>query len=126
MGLEIPDPASPSGDSGQKKRHGSAAKKKARGCIVPAGLNAPAEKQKKMLADYIRLTAWWLGRPPMPKLPRRLEQVLCELVGGASEKQVAMKLGVSLHTIHDYTKELHKRLGVNTRSELINRFLPRG
>lgn len=79
-----------------------------------------------MLADYIKLTAWWLGRPPVPKLPPRLEQVLRELMNGSSEKQIAHKLGMSIHTVHDYVKQLHHRFGVNSRGELLNRFLPRG
>ncbi len=79
-----------------------------------------------MLADYIKLTTWWRGRPPLPTLPRRLEQVLLGFISGASEKEIARKLDVSVHTIHDYAKELHKRLGVTSRGELLNRFMPRG
>jgi DNA-binding NarL/FixJ family response regulator len=94
--------------------------------ITPSGLKPDADKQRRMLADYIKLTAWWLGRPPLPPLPRRLEQVLRRLLNGDSEKQIARSLNVSTHTVHDYAKELHKRLGVNTRGELLNRFLPRG
>lgn len=79
-----------------------------------------------MLADYIKLTSWWMGRPPIPKLTPRLEQVLRELLAGASEKQVARKLNVSMYTVHDYIKVLHKKLRVSSRGELLNRFLPRG
>lgn len=94
--------------------------------MLPAGLVADQDKRRKMLADYVKLTAWWLGRPPMPQLPKRIEQVLLHLVAGASEKQIARAMNVSVHTVHDYTKELHKRLGVTSRGELLNRFLPRG
>lgn len=107
------------------KTRGKAAGRTARG-IVPAGLVADPDKQRMMLADYIKLTAWWLGRPPLPKLPPRLEQVLRLLMQGASEKQIARKLGVSMHTVHDYAKDLHKRFGVSSRGELLQRFLPRG
>ncbi|HTO96771.1 MAG TPA: LuxR C-terminal-related transcriptional regulator, partial [Myxococcales bacterium] len=38
---------------------------------------------------------------------------------GRSEKQVAAQLGLSLHTVHDYVKGLHRRLGVQSRGELL-------
>lgn len=127
MEVEPENPTSGTDDAKPRKvRAPSVPKKSARRSILPSGIELPIEKQRKMLADYVTLTAWWLGRPPIPKLPRRLEQVLRELIGGASEKQIARTLDVSMHTVHDYTKELHKRLKVNTRAELLNRFLPRG
>ena len=112
------------GIAGAKRR---ATVKPPRRPIVPvAGVALDADKKRRMLADYIKLTAWWLGRPPLPKLSRRLEQVLRLLMQGASEKQIAQTLNVSMHTVHDYVKVLHKRLGVNSRGELLHRFLPRG
>jgi DNA-binding NarL/FixJ family response regulator len=109
------------------KRPGKSVKKLPRRPIVPISAVAlDADKKRKMLADYIKLTAWWLGRPPLPKLPRRLEQVLRLLMQGCSEKQIARSLSVSAHTVHDYVKDLHKRLGVTSRGELLHRFLPRG
>lgn len=77
-----------------------------------------------MLVDYLKLLAWWLGRPPAPELPPRLDETLRALLRGRSEKQIARDLGVSPHTAHGYIKELHRRFGVATRSELLIRFLP--
>ena len=61
--------------------------------------------------------------PSMPQLPPRLEPVLRHLLQGDSEKQVAMRLGLSRHTIHEYVKTLYRCLGVNSRGELLARFV---
>ena len=53
------------------------------------------------------------------ELPPRLAQTLEELLVGSSEKQIAMKLDLSRHTIHNYVKALHQRFGVSSRGELL-------
>jgi DNA-binding NarL/FixJ family response regulator len=57
------------------------------------------------------------------QLSRRMEQTLRSLLGGASEKQVAAKLGLSQHTVHVYVKALYKRYGVSTRAELLAKWV---
>ena len=52
-------------------------------------------------------------------LPPRLQQTLDELLVGSSEKQIATKLELSRHTIHNYVKALHQRFGVSSRGELL-------
>jgi DNA-binding CsgD family transcriptional regulator len=52
-------------------------------------------------------------------LPPRLRQVVDLFCQGNSEKQVAAKLGLSRHTVHNYVKELHRRFGVASRGELL-------
>jgi DNA-binding CsgD family transcriptional regulator len=56
---------------------------------------------------------------PLDRLPARLRQVLEFLFEGATEKQIAFRMGLSRHTVHDYVKSLHRRLGVHSRAELI-------
>ena len=56
---------------------------------------------------------------PGSDLPPRLNQTLNELLNGASEKQIAVKLKLSPHTIHNYVKALHQRFGVSSRGELL-------
>ncbi|MGC4030448.1 MAG: LuxR C-terminal-related transcriptional regulator [Tepidisphaeraceae bacterium] len=56
-------------------------------------------------------------------LPPRLAQTLAGLLAGLSEKQVARDLSLSPHTVHTYVKQLHKRLGVASRGELLARFI---
>ena len=55
-------------------------------------------------------------------LPPRLRPVLRHLLDGDAEKQVALKLGLSRHTIHSYSKDLYRRFDVNSRGELLARF----
>ena len=58
-------------------------------------------------------------KDPTKDLPPRLSQTLNELLQGASEKQIAMKLELSRHTIHNYVKALHQRFQVSSRGELL-------
>jgi DNA-binding CsgD family transcriptional regulator len=52
-----------------------------------------------------------------------MRQTLEALVAGDSEKQIALKLRVSPHTVHVYVKQLYKRFGANSRGELLARFV---
>jgi DNA-binding CsgD family transcriptional regulator len=58
-------------------------------------------------------------KDPATDLPPRLSQTLAALLEGCSEKQIALKLELSKHTIHNYVKALHQRLGVSSRGELL-------
>jgi DNA-binding NarL/FixJ family response regulator len=60
------------------------------------------------------------GRSAANLLPRLLPTLRC-LLDGASEKEAAVRLGLSRHTVHEYAVELYRRLGVTTRAELIVR-----
>src|SRR3954465_2646515 len=53
---------------------------------------------------------------PPPRLPRRMKQTLELLVDGASEKQIARRLALSQHTVHEYVKLLHRGFNVSSRS----------
>jgi DNA-binding CsgD family transcriptional regulator len=56
---------------------------------------------------------------PHHDLPPRLSQTLTELLAGHSEKEIAAKLELSRHTIHNYVKALHQRFEVSSRGELL-------
>jgi DNA-binding CsgD family transcriptional regulator len=58
-------------------------------------------------------------------LPLRLRPVLRRLLAGDAEKQVALALGLSQHTVHQYTKALYRAFRVNSRGELLARFVVR-
>lgn len=64
------------------------------------------------------------AKDPATALPPRLTQTLNELLAGSSEKQIAHKLELSRHTIHNYVKALHQRFGVSSRGELLARCGP--
>ncbi|MFT3786165.1 MAG: helix-turn-helix transcriptional regulator [Tepidisphaeraceae bacterium] len=58
-------------------------------------------------------------RDPNRSLAPRLRQTLDLLVRGSSEKQIALELTISPHTVHNYVKALHARFNVCSRGELI-------
>jgi DNA-binding CsgD family transcriptional regulator len=55
----------------------------------------------------------------------RERATLSVLLTGASEQQIAARLGISRHTVHDYIKAIHRKLGVTSRAELMARALAR-
>lgn len=59
------------------------------------------------------------AQDPHADLPPRLSQTLAALSEGLSEKQIAIKLQLSQHTIHNYIKALHQRFEVSSRGELL-------
>jgi DNA-binding CsgD family transcriptional regulator len=83
------------------------------------------------------LAGAYVVRPPSPasappttevdidSLPARLRPVLGRLLAGDAEKQAAITLGLSRHTVHEYTKTLYRRFGVNSRGELLAKFVAR-
>lgn len=56
-------------------------------------------------------------------LSPRMRQTLQCLIEGDSERQTALKLKISQHTVHVYVKQLYKRFNANSRGELLSRFV---
>ncbi len=97
---------------------------------VLQGLGDPdfSRRQVRLLQlfvrEYVRLFGTRLalmGGPSICDLPPRVRQVLVCLMQGDSEKQAALRLGISRHTVHDYVKRLHHRFEVSSRGELLAR-----
>ena len=65
------------------------------------------------------------GDPGWSDLPPRWRQTLDCLLDGDSEKQAALRLGVSRLTVHEYVKGLYRHFGVSSRGELLAFFLRR-
>jgi DNA-binding CsgD family transcriptional regulator len=61
--------------------------------------------------------------PRVDALQPRLKKVMKLLLEGDSEKQVAFKLGLSPHTVHEYVKNLYSELQVSSRGELLAQFV---
>lgn len=62
--------------------------------------------------------------PSIHALAPRLRQTLWCLFEGDSEKQIAARLGISRHTVHEYVRRLHRLFEVRSRSELLARCAP--
>lgn len=62
-------------------------------------------------------------RQVVDRLPMRLRQVLNLLLAGDSEKQVAIKMQLSQHTIHRHVGRLYQTFEVSSRGELMAKFL---
>ena len=60
---------------------------------------------------------------PLPHLAPRVRQTLQYLLEGDSEKQIALKIGISQHTVHVYVKSLYKTMNVSSRGELLAKFV---
>lgn len=56
--------------------------------------------------------------PTVAQLSPRLRQTLACLVEGNSEKQVAVRLGLSRATVHQYVTTLYRHFGVRSRAQL--------
>jgi len=56
-------------------------------------------------------------------LTTREQTILNHLLTGKSVREIAEELGRSPHTVHDHVKALHRKLGANSRGELIARAL---
>jgi DNA-binding CsgD family transcriptional regulator len=90
-------------------------------------------RQKAIVREAHALVGPLVGGPlarfadPSPgTLPPRVRQVLRCLLEGDSDKQVAARLGIRGYTVNEYTKRIYRHFGVQTRSELLARWLRRG
>jgi DNA-binding CsgD family transcriptional regulator len=97
-----------------------------------AGASAFTESNRQAL-DFFQAHAASLFAPASPisclehplvaPLSRRLKQVALRLLKGDSEKQIAVALKLSPHTVHDYVKDLYRLHRVNSRGEFLALFV---
>jgi DNA-binding CsgD family transcriptional regulator len=76
------------------------------------------------VADVLPLLGTQLASkdaPSVSALAPRLRQVLLGLFDGDSEKQIAARLKISRHTIHEYLRRLHQAFDVSSRGQLLAR-----
>ena len=84
------------------------------------------EYRRAMIAQFCRMLGERFSAPPPDPtagLGPRHVQTLDRLLAGDSEKQIAIHLGVSPHTVHVYVKGLYRHFDVNSRGELLARFV---
>lgn len=92
---------------------------------------AYTEAERHLLELCISQMSWPHQPEDAPSDPRlealqpRLRKVMKHLLEGDAEKQVAAKLSLSRHTVHEYVKMLYQELGVSSRAELLSQFVGR-
>lgn len=64
--------------------------------------------------------------PAPSQLPPRVRQVLHCLLEGDGDKQIAARLELSIYTVNQYTKTIFVHFHVNSRQELLARWVRRG
>lgn len=57
------------------------------------------------------------------RLTPRQDQTVRFLLFGLGEKQIAARLGVSRHTVHEHVKAIYRDAQVSSRGELLAKFL---
>jgi regulatory LuxR family protein len=63
--------------------------------------------------------------PAYLALPHRLRLTLRSLLRGKTSKEMARELGLTVQTVETYVKDLYARMRVESRGELMSRFLNR-
>ena len=78
-------------------------------------------ERRRVQLFHVELGRLWFKpqTAPSDKLPRRLRETLEFLRTGDSEKQIAAKMGLSPHTIHDNMKRLREHFDVSNRAGLM-------
>jgi len=66
------------------------------------------------------------NEPSSRDLPVRVRRVLACLLEGDGDKQIAVRLGLSAHTVNEYTKAIFRHFLVRSRPELLARWIRRG
>jgi DNA-binding CsgD family transcriptional regulator len=66
------------------------------------------------------------GEPSPAELAPRVRQVLRGLLHGDGDKQIAARLGLTRYTVNQYVKALFRHFGVQSRTELLARWVRRG
>lgn len=89
------------------------------------------ERERLLLSEGLPRVRWFFRRlardfglhtASSASLTPRERETLDMLRGGSSEKVIARAMGLSVHTVHGYVKSLYRKLGVNSRAELLARY----
>jgi DNA-binding CsgD family transcriptional regulator len=90
-------------------------------------------RNKAVVQEAVAMVIPLLGGPlarfnePSPRdLARLARRVLKCFLEGDTDKQVAVRLRLTRHTVNGYAKVIFRHFGVNTRSELLARWVKRG
>jgi DNA-binding CsgD family transcriptional regulator len=94
--------------------------------VRPLGERRHGERERRLVHLFHHELSRYVGTAlaledggAVDALPPRLRQTLECLLEGDGEKQAALRLGLSRHTVHEYVTALYRRLGVSSRPELM-------
>ena len=75
----------------------------------------------RLLRDPVRLLSReeWKAVMAQLDLAGRAAEILQACFAGATEKDIADDMSISVHTVHEHVKRLYKRIGLTDRRELI-------
>jgi DNA-binding CsgD family transcriptional regulator len=95
--------------------------------FMRAAGDRPFDEEDQETLHLVHVGIGRLFEPPSPRdeLPPRTRQTFDALLTGASEKEIAFRLGVSAHTVHEYIKRIYRAYGVRSRGELFARLAGR-
>lgn len=85
-----------------------------------------AARRRRLLADLCKMVGAHASggvAQNVVGLSPRMRETLERLIQGDSERQIALRLKISQHTVHVYVRQLYKRFNVNSRGELLARFI---
>lgn len=92
--------------------------------LVSDGTDSDIEVDSQMATRRCSPTERVEHRKTMDLTPAQT-LVLDALLDGLSEKQVAARLDISPHTVHNHVREIYRTLGVTSRGELLAMFVDR-
>lgn len=72
-------------------------------------------------ASTFLTVAQWTSIGLVLRLSPREEEIARHIVDGDDEVHVAHQLGISRHTVHTHIERLYRKLGVNSRCQLVVR-----
>lgn len=101
------------------------------GTLVAKGKPPPGDRERAILHLVLGRIDWLhragtdvpANSKELLELSGRQRQVLFLLMGGGSRKEIASKLGISQNTVADYLKSIYRRFSVNSRGELLAKFI---
>ena len=96
-----------------------------RGRDFTAREKAIVHEAQQMIAGLVGGPLASFAEPSPADLPPRARQVLKCFLEGDSDKQAAARLGLSVNTVAWYAKQIHRHFGVQSRSELLARWVKR-
>jgi DNA-binding CsgD family transcriptional regulator len=91
-------------------------------CLHRAWGDEPFSQRDRLIVSLLHRELgriWRMGVGQGPELTPRLRQTLELTSQGFSEKEMAQRLGLSAHTVHDFLRRLYRQFGVTNRGELL-------